>query len=53
MKADVLGDILKDGQLKIVGSVLDPQIKRLIVSAVTQYGARQGLSRSVFCSIFW
>ena len=51
MKADVLGYTLKDGQLKIVGSVLDPQIKRLIVSAVTQYGKTRAVAIGVLLYI--
>ena len=51
MKADVLGYALRDGQLKIVGSVLDPQVKRLIVSAVTQYGKTRAVAIGVLLYI--
>jgi hypothetical protein len=51
VKADVLGYTLKDGQLKIVGSVLDPQVKRLIVSAVTQYGKTRAVAIGVLLYI--
>lgn len=47
MKAKVLGYVLQDGQLKIVGSVLDPKCKRLIVSAYTQYGKTRAVSIGV------
>ena len=51
MKADVLGYALRDGQLKIVGAVLDPQVKRLIVSAVTQYGKTRAVAIGVLLYI--
>ncbi len=51
MKADVLGYALRDGQLKIVGSVLDPKVKRLIVSAVTQYGKTRAVAIGVLLYI--
>ena len=37
-KATILGYDLTCGQLRIVGSVLDPQVKRLIISCMTRYG---------------
>lgn len=47
MKAKILGYVMQDGQLKIIGSVLDPQCKRLIVSAYTQYGKTRAVAIGV------
>lgn len=38
LKAIILGYELTHGQLKIVGSVLDPKVKRLVISCMTRYG---------------
>ena len=38
LNAKILGYDLTCGQLRIVGAVLDPQIKRLIISCMTRYG---------------
>lgn len=38
LEANILGYTLTCGQLRIVGSVLDPTIKRLIISCMTRYG---------------
>ena len=51
MKAKILGYTLRDGQLRIVGSILDPQVKRLIISAFTQYGKTQAVAIGVLLLI--
>lgn len=38
LNATIFGYDLTCGQLRIVGSVLDPQVKRLIISCMTRYG---------------
>jgi hypothetical protein len=38
LEAEILGFPLTKGQLKIVGYVLDEQVKRLIISCMTRYG---------------
>lgn len=47
LEATIFGYHLKTGQLNIVGSVLDPQVKRLIISAYTQYGKTRAVSIAV------
>ena len=51
MKAKILGYTLQDGQLRIIGSVLDPECKRLIVSAYTQYGKTRAVAIGVLLRI--
>jgi hypothetical protein len=51
LKAKILGYTLQDGQLRIIGSVLDPECKRLIVSAYTQYGKTRAVAIGVLLRI--
>jgi hypothetical protein len=51
VRAKILGYTLQDGQLNIVGSVLDPQCKRLIVSAYTQYGKTRAVAIGVLLRV--
>lgn len=42
--ATVLGYELTEGQIEIVGAVLDPQVKRLSVCAMTRYGKTRSVA---------
>ena len=44
MRAKIFGYDLAPGQLKIVGSVLDPTVKRLSVCAMTRYGKTRSVA---------
>ncbi len=46
-QADAFGYTLQEGQLEIIGNILDPAVKRLIISAVTQYGKTQAAAIAV------
>lgn len=46
-QATIFGFTFKTGQLNIVGSVLDPQVTRLIISAYSQYGKTQSVAVGV------
>jgi len=47
MDAEIFGYTYTPGQLNIIGSVLDPQIKRLSVCAMTRYGKTQSVSTAL------
>ena len=47
LKAHVLGYLLGEGQLRIVGSILDKQVHRLIISAYSQYGKTRAVAIAV------
>ena len=47
MEAEIFGRTYTPGQLKIIGSVLDPQVKRLSVTAMTRYGKTQSVSTAL------
>ena len=51
MKAEIFGYQLTPGQLKIVGAVLDPQVKRLSVCAMTRYGKTRAVAIAVLLYI--
>jgi len=51
MRAEIFGYKLTPGQLKIVGSVLDPQVKRLSVCAMTRYGKTRAAAIAVLLYI--
>lgn len=51
MKATIFGWDLTRGQLKIVGSVLDPTVKRLIISATTQYGKTRAVAIAILIDL--
>ena len=45
--AKMFGYTLRAGQIKISGKILDSSVKRLIMSAVSQYGKTQAAAISV------
>jgi len=51
LEATVFGYKLKTGQLNIIGSILDPLVKRIIVSAYTQYGKTRAVAIAVLLYI--
>jgi len=50
-EAEIFGYNLKKGQLDIIGSVLDPDVTRLIVSATTQYGKTQAVAIGILTDL--
>jgi len=47
MQAEIFGYTLTPGQLKIVGSILDPTVKRLSICAMTRYGKTRAAAIAV------
>jgi hypothetical protein len=50
-QATIFGFTFKTGQLNIIGSVLDPEVTRLIISAYSQYGKTQSAAVGVLLDI--
>ncbi len=47
MEAEIFGYTYTPGQLKIIGAILDPNVKRLSISAMTRYGKTQSASTAL------
>jgi hypothetical protein len=50
-EAEIFSYPLKAGQVEIIGAVLDPEIKRLIVSATTQYGKTRAVAIGILTDL--